>query len=174
MQQAPRRGANPSTASPTGTNAEPQDAIALLKADHRQVEELFEAFASSDSDEEKAGLAESICDALTIHAQIEEELFYPAFLEATGDEDLYHEAAIEHEVTRSQIEQIQQTGPEDAYFDARLKVLSETIKHHVNEEEQGNGMFEKAEESDMDLDALGGQMLARKMALEEERLSEAN
>jgi hypothetical protein len=95
MQQAPRRGANPSTASSTATNAEPQDAIALLKADHRQVEELFEAFASSDSDEEKAGLAESICDALTIHAQIEEELFYPAFLEATGDEDLYHEAAIE-------------------------------------------------------------------------------
>jgi hypothetical protein len=174
MQQTPRRGTNPATSSPTGTNAGPQDAIALLRADHRQVEELFEAFENSDSDEEKMELAARICDSLTNHTTIEEEFFYPAFLEATEEEDLHHEAAIEHEGAKSQIEQIQQSGPEDEYFDARLKVLAETIKHHVNEEEQANGMFARAEESEMDLEALGEQMMERKMELEEEGQSEAS
>jgi hypothetical protein len=143
-----------------------QDAIALLKADHRQVEEWFAQFEKSRSEDKKADLAKRICDALRIHTTIEEEIFYPAFLEASGETDLHHEAEIEHAGAKNLISQIEASGSDD-YFDARVKVLSEMIKHHVKEEEQRGGMFSKARESGMDLKTLGVQMLERKTSLEE-------
>jgi hemerythrin superfamily protein len=114
----------------------PIDAVALLKADHRQVEDLFEQFEKSRSGAKKQQLAANICSALTIHAQIEEEIFYPAFLEATDDKDVHHEAIVEHEGAKRLIAELRGMKPEDDYFDARVTVLSEMIKHHVKEEEK--------------------------------------
>lgn len=147
------------------SNQAPQDAIALLKADHRQVESWFSQFESTRSDDKKKTLAQQVCQALTVHAQIEEEIFYPAFLEATEEEDIHHEAEVEHEGAKRLIAEIESSGPDDDYYDAKMKVLSEMIKHHVNEEEKRGGMFAKARESGMDLKALGEQLSARKTAL---------
>jgi hemerythrin superfamily protein len=143
----------------------PKDAVALLKADHRQVEEWFEQFEKSRSDSKKKDLATKICTALTVHTQIEEEIFYPAFIEATEDEDMHHEAIVEHDGAKKLIADIQASGPEDDYYDAKVKVLSEMIKHHVKEEEQRGGMFAEAKDSDMDLVALGEALFARKQEL---------
>ena len=144
----------------------PLDAIALLKADHRQVEEWFAQFGKSRSGAKKQQLAANICSALTIHTQIEEEIFYPAFLEATQDKDMHHEAMVEHEGAKRLIAELQGMKPEDDYFDARVSVLSEMIKHHVKEEEQSGGMFAEAKKAKMDLKGLGEQMSARKMELQ--------
>jgi hemerythrin superfamily protein len=143
-----------------------QDAISLLKADHRQVEEWFSEFESARSASKKQQLATSICDALTVHTTIEEEIFYPAFLQATEDKDIHHEAVVEHEGAKQLIAQIQDMSPEDDYFDAKVTVLSEMIKHHVKEEEKPGGMFAEAKKSEMDLDALGEELLARKRELQ--------
>ncbi len=97
-----------------------------------------------------------------MHAQIEEEIFYPAFIEATDDKDLHHEAVVEHAGAKKLIAEIQKSSPADDYFDAKVKVLSEMIKHHVKEEEQRDGMFAEAKKADMDLGALGAKMAARK------------
>jgi hemerythrin superfamily protein len=141
------------------------DAIGLLKADHRQVEEWFEAFEKTKSSAKKQDLAARICKALTVHTTIEEEIFYPAFLQATEDKDMHHEAEIEHAGAKNLISQIEKSGPDDDYYDSKVKVLSEMIKHHVKEEEQRGGMFAEAKQSDMDLVALGAQMAARKKEL---------
>jgi hemerythrin superfamily protein len=143
-----------------------QDAIALLKADHRQVEEWFEQFEKARDDNRKQTLATKICDALKVHTTIEEEIFYPAFLEATEDKDLHHEAEVEHAGAKKLIAEIEAIGPDDDYYDAKVTVLSEMIKHHVKEEEQPGGMFAEARKSDMDLAALGEQMANRKAELE--------
>ena len=100
-----------------------------------------------------------------MHATIEEEIYYPAFLEATEEEDLHHEAAVEHEGAKRLIADIEASGPDDEYFDAKVTVLSEMIKHHVKEEEQPGGLFAKSRQSEMDLDALGEQLAARKAEL---------
>jgi hemerythrin superfamily protein len=142
------------------------DAIALLKADHRQVEDWFEQFEKARTDARKQELATDICSALRVHTTIEEEIFYPAFLEATDDKDLHHEAQIEHDGAKKLIADIEASGPDDEYFDSKVKVLSEMIKHHVKEEEQPGGMFAEARKSAMDLDTLGEQMAARKSELE--------
>jgi hemerythrin superfamily protein len=143
-----------------------QDAISLLKADHRQVEEWFSEFESARSASKKQQLATSICDALTVHTTIEEEIFYPAFLQATEDKDIHHEAVVEHDGAKQLIAQIQDMSPDDDYFDAKVTVLSEMIKHHVKEEEKPGGMFAEAKKSEMDLDALGEELLARKRELQ--------
>ena len=145
-----------------------RDAIALLKADHRQVEQWFGQFEKARDDERKLELAGNICNALKVHATIEEEIFYPAFFDATQDEDLHHEAIVEHDGAKKLIAEIEASGPDDDYFDAKVTVLSEMIKHHVKEEEQPGGMFAEARKSDMDLVALGEQLAARKAELEEE------
>lgn len=142
------------------------DAIALLKADHRQVETWFEQFEKARSDDRKRDLATNICDALRVHSAIEEEIFYPAFYEATREEDLHHEAIIEHDGAKKLIAEIESSGPDEEYYDARVSVLSEMIKHHVKEEEQRDGMFAKARSSGMDLAALGEQLASRKAELE--------
>jgi hemerythrin superfamily protein len=141
------------------------DAISLLKADHREVEGLFQQFAKARSDDRKLELAGKICAALKTHTVIEEEIFYPAFLEATEETDIHHEAAVEHNGAKKLIAEIEGSGPQDEYYDAKVTVLSEMIKHHVNEEEKRDGMFAKARQSEMDLQALGEQLASRKAEL---------
>jgi hemerythrin superfamily protein len=143
------------------------DAIALLKADHRQVEEWFSKFEKANKTR-KQQLAANICEALTVHTEIEEEIFYPSFLQATGDKDLHHEAVVEHHGAKKLIAEIQGMSPDDEYFDAKVTVLSEMIKHHVKEEEQPGGMFAEAKKSSMDLHALGEELMARKKQLQTE------
>lgn len=145
--------------------AQPKDAIALLKLDHREVEGWFQEFEKTNSDKRKLDLATKICNALKVHTTIEEEIFYPAFLEATEDKDLHHEAEVEHDGAKKLIAEIEASGPEDDYYDAKVKVLSEMIKHHVKEEEQPGGMFAEARKSEMDLELLGEQLRDRKMEL---------
>jgi hemerythrin superfamily protein len=142
-----------------------QDAIELLKGDHRQVEKWFGQFESARSDERKQDLARQICGALKVHTQIEEEVFYPAFLESTEEKHIHHEAEIEHNGAKQLISDIEASGPDDDYFEARVSVLSDMIKHHVNEEEKRDGMFAKARKAGMDLVALGEQFAARKAEL---------
>jgi hypothetical protein len=144
----------------------PSDAIALLKADHRQVEDLFEQFEKSNSAAQKQKLAADICSALAIHTQIEEEIFYPAFLEATDDKDIHHEAIVEHAGAKKLIAELRGMKSDEDYFDARVTVLSEMIKHHVKEEEKAGGMFAEAKKSTMDLKGLGEQMSSRKLELQ--------
>jgi Hemerythrin HHE cation binding domain len=142
------------------------DAVSLLKADHRQVEQWFKQFENA-SDQRKATLARQICQALRVHTAIEEEIFYPAFLEQAKDEDLHHEAEVEHAGAKNLIAQIEKGTPEDEYFDAKVTVLSEMIKHHVREEEQPGGMFSEARKANMDLKALGEELQERKAQLEQ-------
>ena len=140
------------------------DAIALLKADHREVEELFEKFESA-SEGKKQAIAEQICTELKIHSMIEEELFYPA-LDGKIDDDLLSEAYVEHDGAKVLINDIMAGGPDDQFYDAKVKVLSEEIEHHVKEEEApSEGMFSQARKADVDLVALGERMLARKQEL---------
>jgi hemerythrin superfamily protein len=142
------------------------DAIVLLKGDHRQVETWFAQFSKTKNQRKKQQLAVHICDALTVHTTIEEEIFYPAFIEATGDKDTHHEAVVEHTGAKKLIAEIQAMSPDDDYYDAKVTVLAEMIKHHVKEEEQPGGMFSEAKKSGMDLQALGEQLLARKQELQ--------
>ena len=142
------------------------DAVALLKADHKQVKEWFEQFEGVRSPKKKKTLATSICNALYVHTVIEEEIFYPAFLAATKDKDMHHEAIIEHDGAKKLIAEIQASDPSDDYYDSKVHVLSEMIKHHVKEEEQKEGMFAEAKSArKMDLAELGRQMFDRKNQL---------
>jgi len=158
--------ASKSKRSSSSSRSKSLDAVALLKADHRQVEQWFSQFEKTNSASKKQQLASSICAALTVHTSIEEEIFYPAFLEATGDKDMHHEAIVEHAGAKTLIAEIQDMSPSDDYFDAKVTVLSEMIKHHVKEEEQPGGMFAEAKKSDMDLRALANQLIARKKELQ--------
>ena len=143
------------------------NAIELLMADHREVEALFQEFEDAQDDAAKLDLGCEICAALQVHMMIEEEIFYPAFVEATGDTELNNEALVEHDGARKLIAEIQAFEPNDELFEAKVKVLSEMIEHHVEEEEQDGGMFAEARESAMDLAALGARLATRKAALEE-------
>jgi hypothetical protein len=141
------------------------DAIALLKADHRKVEGLFDKFEKAKDSAAKQSLATQICLELTVHATIEEEIFYPA---CTGkiEEDLVKEAYVEHDGAKVMISEISASSPDDDFYDAKVKVLSEEIKHHVKEEEaRVEGMFAQARAAGLDMDALGDQMAARKQEL---------
>ena len=141
------------------------DAVALLKADHRAVEELFEKFEKASGDATKQKIAEQICMELIVHAQIEEEIFYPA-CEGKVEEDLLKEAYVEHDGAKILIAEIEAGEPSDEYYDAKVKVLSEQIEHHVKEEEQRiEGMFAQAKKAGLDMDALGEQLSARKAEL---------
>ena len=149
----------------TSKSAAPQDAIALLKADHRQVEAWFEEFENSSGASKKQKLANQICTALKVHTQIEEEIFYPACREAGVDTEAMDEADIEHEHASMLVEEIEAGKPGDDHYDARMKVLSEMVKHHVKEEEKREGIFSQARQSDLDLVELGQELQERKAEL---------
>jgi hypothetical protein len=145
-----------------------QDAIALLKADHRAVEELFEKFEKASGYERKRKLAEEICLELSVHAQIEEEIFYPA-CEGKVDEDLLKESYVEHDGAKILIAEISKGSPDDEFYDAKVKVLQEEIEHHVEEEEKRlEGLFAQARKAELDMDALGQDLAARKAQLTDE------
>jgi hypothetical protein len=141
----------------------PGDAIALLKADHREVEGWFGDYEDLEDGKEKAALSAKICTALKVHTQIEEEIFYPAARAATGDGDLLDEATVEHAGAKDLIAQIEAMKVGDDLYDAKVKVLGEQVKHHVKEEE--GELFPEARESRMDLVTLGERLAARKKEL---------
>ena len=141
------------------------DATHILAADHRAVEALFEEFEKASGTDRKAKIADRICTELKIHAQIEEEIFYPA-PKGKIDDDLLKEAYVEHDGAKILINDIVASGPDEEFFEAKVTLLSEEIKHHVKEEEnQHDNMFQQARPADVDLDALGERMLARKEEL---------
>jgi hemerythrin superfamily protein len=143
-----------------------QDAIALLKEDHRAVEKLFKDFESAKGEGRKQKLAEQVCLELAVHTQIEEEIFYPA-CEGKIEEDLLKEAYVEHDGAKVLVAEILNGGPkEDEYYDAKVQVLSEEVEHHVKEEE--GELFKEVRKADIDLKALGEQMAARRAELTEE------
>ncbi|HEX3366608.1 hemerythrin domain-containing protein [Phenylobacterium sp.] len=146
-------------------NAPQLDAIALLKADHRKVEDLFAKFESATGDGKKQALAEQICMELTIHAKIEEDIFYPA-CEGSVEEDLLNEAYVEHDGAKVLIAEIEAGGPDDRFYEAKVKVLSEEIAHHIEEEEKRvEGVFAQARKAGLDMDDLGARMAAEKEQL---------
>jgi len=146
-----------------------KDACDLLDADHKKVQKMFkdyEELAGSrarTAAQKKMDLARQICMELTVHTQIEEEIFYPACREAIKDTDILDEATVEHQSAKDLIAQIEQAGEPDEMFDAKVKVLGEYIDHHVKEEE--NELFPKLRKSGLDLKAMGGRIAQRKMQL---------
>ena len=146
----------------------PRDAVALLKQDHRTVEQLFDDFEQADSDQMQV-IAERVCQLLTVHAQVEEEILYPAAKEAFDDEEelsLVNEANVEHQTAKDLIAKIEGMSPEDESFKATVKVLSEYIKHHVKEEE--GELFPALKKTELDLKDMGAQLHDRKMSLMQE------
>jgi hemerythrin superfamily protein len=143
-----------------------QDAIALLKQDHREVEKLFKDFEGAKGEGRKEKLARQICLELTIHTEIEEEIFYPA-CDGKVEEDLLKEAYVEHDAAKLLMAEIEAgSGKTDDFFDAKVQVLSEQIKHHVEEEEKE--LFPEVRKAEIDLKALGEQLAERKKELMKE------
>jgi len=141
------------------------DAIALLKADHRKVEDLFEQFEKARGSAAKQKICHQICVELKIHTAIEEEIFYPA-LRGKIEDDSLDEAYVEHDGAKVLVNDLEQASPDADFYDAKVKVLSEEIKHHVGEEEMPKeGMFAQARGTDVDLVELRDRMLARKQEL---------
>lgn len=146
------------------------DPIELLKADHKKVDKMFKDFEKKKEKDREAAieLVEQIMMELTVHAQIEEEIFYPTMRESGGDAmtELLDEAEVEHMTAKDLIAQISSMSPEDELYDARVKVLGEYVKHHVKEEE--DEMFPKAKKADVDMEELGKMLLERKQELMQE------
>jgi Hemerythrin HHE cation binding domain len=145
-----------------------RDAVALLKADHAEVKKCFKDYQklvkSDASAAERQALSSEICKMLTVHAQIEEEIFYPAAREFLGDDaDLVDEADVEHASAKELISQIEDGNPDDMHFNARVKVLGEYIDHHVQEEQ--DELFPKVKAAGMDTKAIGQELAARKAEL---------
>ncbi|HEY5071849.1 MAG TPA: hemerythrin domain-containing protein [Caulobacteraceae bacterium] len=138
------------------------EAIRLLKKDHREVEGMFDEYAQLENENEKLALFNKIALALKVHCQIEEEIFYPAE-RGEIEEDLLDEALVEHAGAKGLIAQIEGMEPGDELYDAKIKVLGEYITHHVKEEE--GDMFRQAKKADLDLEAIGKRMEARKLEL---------
>jgi hypothetical protein len=145
------------------------DAIAILKDDHKNVKKLFKDFdkmKDKAEDAEKEALVKRICTELTIHARIEEEIFYPAARKAIDDQDLLDEATVEHASAKDLIGQLQSMSVSDPLYDAKVTVLGEYVDHHVQEEQ--DELFKKAKKAKMDMEKLGKKLASRKRALMKE------
>ena len=151
------------TATKTRSDPKAKDATAMLIADHRKVSGLFAEYEKARSPVKKKDLVAQICQELTVHTQLEEEIFYPAVKQALKDKELVPEATVEHGSVKDLIAQVEGAAPDGEMFDAKIKVMSEFVKHHVKEEQ--NEMFPKARKSKLDLVALGEQMASRKAEL---------
>ena len=152
----------------TRSSDSPQDAIALLKQDHKLVSQLFDEFEKAD-DEEQSAIAQRVCQLLTVHATIEEEILYPAAKQAfedEEDEDMVNEAEVEHGSAKELIAKIEGMSDGDEHFKATVTVLGEYIKHHVKEEE--NELFPQLKKTELDLKELGSRLADRKFALMEQ------
>jgi len=150
-----------------GEGGKQQDALQLLTADHDAVKALFDEFEDlveqEDGDEQKAALVQRICNELTVHARLEEEIFYPAVREAIDDDALMDEADVEHATAKDLVAQLEGMSPGDDLYDAKVTVLGEEVDHHVKEEE--GAMFRKAKRAKVDTVRLGEEMQARKAEL---------
>ena len=138
------------------------DALEFLKSQHREVEDLFKQFEKLGDEgpsEEKEPIVRMACEKLTVHASIEEEIFYPAAREIEDAESLLNEAEVEHNTAKDLIATLDSMDASDPMFSATFTVLSEYIKHHVKEEE--GELFTKVKKSDLDLDALGQELAAQ-------------
>lgn len=145
--------------------AQPRDAIALLKADHRKVESLFEDYEKASTPSKKQALAQEICKELIVHAQIEEEIFYPA-VRGEIEDDIVQEAYVEHDGAKVLITELMNGSPDDEFYDAKVMVLAEEIRHHVKEEEKrSEGMFAQARNAGLDMEMLRDRLMARKEEL---------
>ena len=151
------------TAAPDKAKPAPKDAIALLKADHEAVSELFAEYEKTRASAKKKALVAEICTALSVHAQIEEEIFYSAVKAALKDKVLVPEATVEHTTVKDLMAQLEGAEPDGEMYNAKVKVLSEYVKHHVKEEQ--TEMFPKAKASSLDMVKLGARMAARKQEL---------
>lgn len=140
-----------------------KDATVLLKADHKLVSDLFEEFENTRSTAKKRKLVAQICKELTIHAQIEEEIFYPAIKKALKDKELVPEAIVEHNTLKMLIAEVEGVEPDGEMYDARVKVMGEYVRHHVKEEQ--NEIFPKAKSTSLDMKELGAQLMQRKEEL---------
>lgn len=150
-------------ASSPRSSSRATNAISILRADHKLVNELFAQFESTRSSAKKQKLVQHICTELTIHAMVEEEIFYPAVKQALKDGELVPEAIVEHDTLKSLIAQVEGVEPDGEMYDAKVKVMGEYVKHHVKEE-QGE-MFPKAQKTRLDLDELGAMIMQRKEEL---------
>ena len=143
------------------------DGLKLLAQDHRRVEALFEEFESTSGKHNKARLVQTICTELKVHALIEEEIYYPAVRGKVGDADL-EEAYVEHDAAKLLINELAAATPDEAFYDAKVKVLKELIEHHVKEEEkQRDNLFQQTRAADVDLKELGARLADRKAELME-------
>ena len=161
-----KQGRESKMRSASKSKAKQQDAVKLLMADHNEVEELFKQFQKAKNDGSRKGeIVEQICQALTVHAEIEEEIFYPAIRDALDekDETMMAEAEVEHASIKTLVGQLEDTDPDDELFDAKVKVLCEYVTHHVKEEE--GKMFPKAKKTGLDLEQLGAELAERKSEL---------
>jgi hypothetical protein len=147
-----------------GSSGAPQNAFDMLEHDHREVEERLDEYDELEGDERRKGeLAKEICLALKVHAQIEEEIFYPAARDATGDDDLIDEAVVEHAAVKHMIAEIEKMKPGEELFDAKIRVLGEMVKRHIREEEEE--LFPELQSAKMDLGAIGQKLAERKEEL---------
>lgn len=154
---------------PSNAKQSSMDAIELLTADHKEVQKLFKQFEEmkeDGNDEAKQELVSRICAELTIHAQIEEEIFYPAAREGMKEQDILDEAEVEHASAKELIAQLEAMEPDEELYDAKVTVLGEYINHHVKEEQ--NEMFPQVKKAKLDLEALGEELMARKQELKVE------
>jgi hemerythrin superfamily protein len=146
-----------------------QDATTLLRADHKVVADLFREYRRTKAKEDKRALISRICRELNVHAQVEEEIFYPAVKEALHDDQYIPEAQVEHASLKNLIAQVEDGEPGDETFEAKVKVLSEYVKHHVNEEQ--TEIFPRARSSDLDMKELGSRLMERKAQLMAQQFS---
>jgi hemerythrin superfamily protein len=144
--------------------SKPMDVVQILHRDHQTVAEMFFQYKQLEEDDEKKELVAEIIKELSIHAQVEEELVYPAIREAAEDsEDMMDEADTEHHVVKYLLAELSEMEPDDDHYDSKVTVLCELVNHHVQEEEKE--IFEKLEDADLDLEELGSKVMSRKEEL---------
>ena len=147
------------------TENKPQDGLKLLASDHRNVEDLFARFEKASGASAKEKIVREICTELKVHAQIEEEIYYPE-IRGKVEEDALDEAYVEHDSAKLLINELEAAEPDEAFYDAKVKVLQELIEHHVKEEEkERDNLFQQTRAADIDLEALGERLAARKAEL---------
>jgi hypothetical protein len=160
---APKTSAASKASPAPKAPAAAKDAIAMLKAEHGAVSALFADYEKADSRKKKKAIVAEICAELSVHVQVEEEIFYPPFKAALKDKVLVPEAVVEHGGIKELIAQLEGAEPDGEIYDAKVKVLSEYVEHHVKEEQ--TGMFAKAKTTALDLVELGARMATRKAEL---------
>ena len=142
-----------------------QNGLQLLAEDHRRVEELFERFEKTKGGSAKQEIVQQICTELKVHTMIEEEIYYPE-IRGKVEEDALDEAYVEHDSAKMLVNELEAAAPDEEFYEAKVKVLKELIEHHVKEEEkERDNLFQQTRSADIDLNALGARLAARKAEL---------